>query len=663
MFRKISKSLAITLMVFVLLFVQGHLNVLAEDDVPVNDAETVTEITGNARVKKNTTEVKTKKIKTKESRSEEKTIAQIFPDQGLAEGVAKNLAGLYGYDFDGTTVDSVLTQEMIDAVTSLELGKGKNQTDKKEIVDLTGISVLTSLNKLTLDGNGLTEIPEELLSMKQLTFLSVNGNKLTSIPSDIDKLSNLEYFSFANSTIAYANRNNITSLPDSIGNFTNLIEFNGNESGLISLPDSIGNLASLEYFNCSDNNLTSIPDSIGNLANLTHIVLSNNPDLSGLPSTMSNLKKLEQIFVDLASLTEIPAFVTELPALTEISMHTNKINTISEELFNLISTKFDGKTFYKQHSTVDIEEAYKQGEDATISGHPILSQTYAYTGSDSPFTYELTDPSGNIVDITADVFPIASGSDIVIPKDKVSELGKYTLTTTAKEGQIFYRSRSRFNSIYTWNFEVEKIIDLMPTLEVEPFKEVALGNSYDPKGEIIEASDDIDELTIDNVVISGDVVDVNKAGIYVVDFALDDTNPKTDTAVAKQVVLVNDGSFVVDGNYIINANDFTVSLSEANLTTDQIAEHAGVRVYDIIAQQWLVDPVLTIDNSLYQVAVGAYDVTFSFNPSITIVATVIADPVIPQTGIEGNGLYLYLGLLLVSLIDIAIRGKCYFSNK
>lgn len=80
----------------------------------------------------------------------------------------------------------------------------------------------------------------------------------------------------------------LSELPDCVGNLTNLTRISAWNNNLTSLPNSIGDLINLEeaYFN--DNMLESIPESAGNLKSLQFLYLDNN-ELSSLPETIKNL--------------------------------------------------------------------------------------------------------------------------------------------------------------------------------------------------------------------------------------------------------------------------------------------------------------------------------------------------------------------------------------
>ncbi|MFV0255418.1 MAG: leucine-rich repeat domain-containing protein [Erysipelotrichaceae bacterium] len=618
------------------------------------------------------------------------TIAQTFPDSGLAKAVAEQIAKAYdhdgggGYIFPGTTVNTILTQPMIDFVVELNVNNKKSDSSGTAINDLTGISLLSNLEILSLNGHNFSSLPAELFTMTSLKQLTLNGNKLKEIPSEIENLVNLEYFSISNSSILYLNKNVISTLPDSITNLSNLKFLIANDVTLTALPSNIGNLTSLEEIRVSDNALTQLPDSIGNLSALKMLVLENNPELKSLPATISSLSSLSELFINRCGFEEFPASLKDLSTLTILSINDNKITAISEDMYNFV-TALDANAdnsvdIHKQRTTVVVADPFASNAQVVIEGHPILNQTYAYTGSVTPFTYVLKDPSGTETDITSSVYPFSEGTSIKLPTDLTAQEGAYTLTVTANEGQAFYWSSSRSNTIYTWEFTVAhaQVIDLAPTLEVTPFIELPLGNDgveFDPKSTIISASDDIDVLSVDDVVVNG-AVDVNKAGIYIVEYSLDDTNADTATAIATQVVLINDGSYVVVGNYIINANDFSVDISEVpTITAENIITKSKVRVFDLTINEYLKNPSITVNSDALEAKVGEYPVILTYVKSptirgnagndlkitITLTVTEKVTPTLPDTGVSSY--VVIAGMLLLLAGGLLIVRKSLISNK
>ncbi|MHA2363120.1 MAG: leucine-rich repeat domain-containing protein [Candidatus Hodarchaeales archaeon] len=105
--------------------------------------------------------------------------------------------------------------------------------------------------------------------------------------------------------------------------------------GLNKLPSDIGDLDCLKILVLEKNNLTSLPDSIDKLTNLTDLILTNNK-LTYVSDNIGNLKQLQYLYLNANQLTALPGSIEKLVNLLEFNFRGNKIvNLPSSQLENL----------------------------------------------------------------------------------------------------------------------------------------------------------------------------------------------------------------------------------------------------------------------------------------------------------------------------------------
>ena len=152
--------------------------------------------------------------------------------------------------------------------------------------------------KLDFPGKNLTEIPEDIAKLTNLTLLNLSDNQITEIPEAIAKLTNLTLLNLSN--------NQITEIPEAIAKLTNLIHLYLNSNQITEIPEAITKLTNLTHLYLSDNQITEIPEAITKLTNLTHLYLSDN-QITEIPEAIAKLTNLTLLNLSDNQITEIPS--------------------------------------------------------------------------------------------------------------------------------------------------------------------------------------------------------------------------------------------------------------------------------------------------------------------------------------------------------------------
>lgn len=121
---------------------------------------------------------------------------------------------------------------------------------------------------LNLDRKGLTRLPKLVTLVTSLETLSLVHNYISSLPNEIATLTALKKFGIYN--------NRLISLPAEIGKLRALgdLDFTGNN--LTYMIREIGELTALTVLSFTDNNLHFLPKEIGHLTALEHFALLRN---------------------------------------------------------------------------------------------------------------------------------------------------------------------------------------------------------------------------------------------------------------------------------------------------------------------------------------------------------------------------------------------------
>ncbi|XP_012495109.1 PREDICTED: E3 ubiquitin-protein ligase LRSAM1 [Propithecus coquereli] len=149
----------------------------------------------------------------------------------------------------------------------------------------------------------LSEIPFGAFAtckVLQKKVLIVHSNHLTSLlPKSCSLLS------LATIKVLDLHDNQLTALPDDIGQLTALQVLNVERNQLTHLPRSIGNLIQLQTLNVKDNKLKELPDTLGELRSLRTLDISEN-EIQRLPQMLAHVRTLETLSLDALSMVYPP---------------------------------------------------------------------------------------------------------------------------------------------------------------------------------------------------------------------------------------------------------------------------------------------------------------------------------------------------------------------
>lgn len=188
------------------------------------------------------------------------------------------------------------------------------------------IGALLHLKDLWLDGNQLSELPQEIGNLRNLLCLDVSENRLERLPEEISGLISLTDLVVSQNlletvpdgigklkklSILKLDQNRLTQLPEAIGDCENLTELVLTENRLLTLPTSIGRLKKLNNLNADRNKLVSLPKEIGGCCSLTVFCIRDNR-LTRIPSEVSQAMELHVLDVAGNRLHHLPLSLTTL---------------------------------------------------------------------------------------------------------------------------------------------------------------------------------------------------------------------------------------------------------------------------------------------------------------------------------------------------------------
>ena len=185
------------------------------------------------------------------------------------------------------------------------------------------IAVLgTHLTELSLDGNAIQDITDEIQALSELKRFTASNNQLLNLPYELNFLKEVEYLDFSH--------NGISAFPN-VHALRKLVYLDASHNVMSSLPNNMRRWTALRTLKVTNNDLQSLPEPLGELERLTSIDVSDNR-LTSLPGSIKFLTRLGQLHVKNNAMTKVPAVVPLLTTLNELSLSGNRILALPPSL-------------------------------------------------------------------------------------------------------------------------------------------------------------------------------------------------------------------------------------------------------------------------------------------------------------------------------------------
>jgi Leucine-rich repeat (LRR) protein len=203
------------------------------------------------------------------------------------------------------------------------------------------IKYLTQLTNLDLRNNQIKEIPKEIQFLIQLTLLHFYGNLIEEIPSEIQFLTQL--------TQLYLGNNQIKEIPSEIHFLTQLTNLILERNKIKEIPNEIQFLTQLTLLHLNNNEIKEISKEIQFLTQLTDLSLTNN-EIKEIPKEIHFLTQLTNLHLNNNQINELPLEIINLRNLTSFYYSNNPIENFLNPIINRFINQTQNKQLYNIHN-------------------------------------------------------------------------------------------------------------------------------------------------------------------------------------------------------------------------------------------------------------------------------------------------------------------------
>lgn len=179
---------------------------------------------------------------------------------------------------------------------------------------------LPHLQELVLSANmDLETLPDELFTLTGLRSLDLRGLPLTELPDGLSQLTNLTKLRLGMSSVEI--------LPDFIATLWRLQHFDMASTMIPALPAGMSQLTELDYLNISEGNMLEVPGFVG--SSFRNLVVLDMRDVTdhprSLPCTLGELTRLTRLNLGCNKIKCVPEWVGELVQLRCLDLRDNQL--------------------------------------------------------------------------------------------------------------------------------------------------------------------------------------------------------------------------------------------------------------------------------------------------------------------------------------------------
>jgi len=217
------------------------------------------------------------------------------------------------------------------------------------------------LGWLYVNRNDITTIPDSLYRNWTILLLNIGSNPISELSWAISNMPQLQFLSIGNTPF---------TIPPELRNRP-LVRLDISHKWLTEIPSAIFNMRhSLEYLNISHNNLDHLPSGITSFIRLEGLLAHNN-SITSLPTGLSNLVRMQEFRINNNTISGTLDFVCSRPEIRFLDIRNNRFVGNIPNCIQTLTHRWEPWPWWNQYTTAwqfDYNRLGIDHIDASFSG-------------------------------------------------------------------------------------------------------------------------------------------------------------------------------------------------------------------------------------------------------------------------------------------------------